>query len=106
MGRASFVGAILFAVLGFIAGVCALSFGSAAPDLPTPLLLFLCPAAILGGLLFAGNAEPTSCGSSYSSIPRSTQFSATGSQNFFASIRNDHSEIFFDTRKRIVFPRL
>ncbi|MFZ0806795.1 MAG: hypothetical protein WAN03_11455 [Candidatus Sulfotelmatobacter sp.] len=50
MGRASLVGGILFAILGFIAGIYALSFGP-APDLPTPLLLLLCPAAIFGGLL-------------------------------------------------------
>lgn len=56
MGRASFVSAILFAILGFIAGIYALSFGP-APDLPTPILLLLCPAAILGGLLSAGGAD-------------------------------------------------
>jgi len=50
------VGGVLFAILGFIAGVYALSFGP-APDLPTPLLLFLCPAAIIGGLLSAGSAD-------------------------------------------------
>lgn len=56
MGRGSFVGGILFAILGFITGIYALSFGQ-APDMPTPLLLFLCPAAILGGLLSSGSAD-------------------------------------------------
>lgn len=56
MGRASFVSAILFAILGFVAGIYALSFGP-APDLPTPLLLLLCPAAILSGLLSTSGAD-------------------------------------------------
>ncbi|HUO14411.1 MAG TPA: hypothetical protein VMX38_05440 [Verrucomicrobiae bacterium] len=56
MGRASFVSGIIFAVLGFIAGVYALSFG-ATPDLPTPLLLLLCPAALLGGLFSTSGTD-------------------------------------------------
>jgi hypothetical protein len=56
MGRGSFVSGVLFAILGFIAGIYALSFG-AAPDLPTPLLLLLCPAAIFGGLLSTSGAD-------------------------------------------------
>lgn len=56
MGRASFVSAVLFAILGFIAGIYALSSGP-APDWPVPLLLLLCPAAILGGLLSTAGAD-------------------------------------------------
>jgi len=56
MGRGSFVSGVLFAILGFIAGVYALSFGP-APDWPTPLLLLLCPAAIFGGLLSTSGAD-------------------------------------------------
>ena len=47
MRRISIYTGVVFAVVGLIAGVYALSFGP-FPDLPTPILFLLCPAAILG----------------------------------------------------------
>jgi hypothetical protein len=49
VGRTSIYIGVVFAVVGFIAGVYALSLG-AITNLPTALLLLLCPAAILGAL--------------------------------------------------------
>jgi hypothetical protein len=49
VGRTSIYIGVVFAVVGFIAGVYALSLGPIT-NLPTVLLLLLCPAAILGAI--------------------------------------------------------
>jgi hypothetical protein len=49
MGRNSIVCAFVFSVIGFIFGAYALSWG-AVSNLPLPLVMVLCPAAILGDL--------------------------------------------------------
>ncbi len=46
MGRTSIYTGVVFAVVGLLAGVYALSLGP-APNLPTPALLLLCPTAFL-----------------------------------------------------------
>jgi hypothetical protein len=57
VGRASLFSGAVFAVIGFIGGVYALSFGL-SPDLPAPILFLLCPAALLAAL--SPTAETTS----------------------------------------------
>lgn len=49
MGRTSIYTGVVFAVVGLLAGVYALSLGP-APNLPTPALVLLCPAALLAEL--------------------------------------------------------
>lgn len=49
MSRVAICFGAVFAVVGFIFGAYALSWG-AMPDLPLPLILILCPAAIVGTL--------------------------------------------------------
>lgn len=49
MGRTSIYTGVVFAVVGLLAGVYALSLGP-APSLPTPALVLLCPAALLAEL--------------------------------------------------------
>jgi hypothetical protein len=49
MSRNAIACGVAFAVVGFVFGLYALSWG-AMPSLPTPLVLIMCPAAILGAL--------------------------------------------------------
>ncbi|HEY6765904.1 MAG TPA: hypothetical protein VI386_14160 [Candidatus Sulfotelmatobacter sp.] len=49
MGRYAICWAVVFAVVGFVFGLYALSWG-AMPSLPLPLLVIMCPAALLGSL--------------------------------------------------------
>jgi hypothetical protein len=55
MGRNAIYCGVTFAVVGFIAAVYALSWGT-IPNLPLPLLLLMCPAATLAAL--APTADP------------------------------------------------
>lgn len=59
MGRTSIYSGAIFSVLGFIAGVYALSFGP-SPDLPASVLLVLCPAALLGALTATSQPDSAS----------------------------------------------
>jgi hypothetical protein len=54
MGRIAICCGLVFAVMGFVFGLYTLSWG-AMPNLPLPLIVILCPAAILG--FFAPGAE-------------------------------------------------
>jgi hypothetical protein len=56
LGRISIYSGGVFAVIGLIAGVYALSLGP-LPNLPTPVLILLCPAAILGALAPTAEAD-------------------------------------------------
>ncbi|MGA8432849.1 MAG: hypothetical protein WB729_23690 [Candidatus Sulfotelmatobacter sp.] len=49
MGRNSICCGVVFAVIGFIFGAYALSWG-AVPNLPLALIVVMCPAALLGDL--------------------------------------------------------
>jgi hypothetical protein len=49
MSRSAIACGVAFAVVGFVFGLYALSWG-AMPSLPTPLVLIMCPAAVLGAL--------------------------------------------------------
>lgn len=49
MSRNAIACGVAFAVVGFVFGLYALSWG-AMPNLPLPLILILCPAAVLGSL--------------------------------------------------------
>jgi len=49
MGRNSICCGLAFAVIGFVFGAYALSWG-AVPNLPLALIVVMCPAAILGDL--------------------------------------------------------
>lgn len=49
MSRNAIACGVAFAVVGFVFGLYALSWG-AMPNLPLPLVLILCPAAMLGAL--------------------------------------------------------
>lgn len=49
MGRNAICCGLAFAVVGFVFGLYTLSWG-ATSNLPAPLVLILCPAAILGAL--------------------------------------------------------
>ena len=57
MGRNAILSALVFAVLGFIAAVYVLSW-SAISNLPLPLVLLMCPAAILGSLASGSETDP------------------------------------------------
>jgi hypothetical protein len=49
MGRNAICCGLAFAVIGFVFGLYTLSWGSMS-NLPLPLVLILCPAALLGSL--------------------------------------------------------
>lgn len=57
MGRNAIFCGLAFAVVGFIAGVYALSWAT-IPNLPLPLLLLMCPAAIIGALTPTAEPDP------------------------------------------------
>jgi len=57
MGRKAILSGLVFAVVGFIAAVYVLSW-AAISNLPLPLLLLMCPAAILGSLASASETDP------------------------------------------------
>lgn len=57
MGRKAILCGAVFAVVGFIAAVYVLSW-AAISNLPLPLLLLMCPAAIFGSLASGSETDP------------------------------------------------
>jgi hypothetical protein len=57
VGRNTIFCGLTFAVVGFIAAVYALSWGT-IPNLPLPLLLLMCPAATLAALVPTADPDP------------------------------------------------
>jgi hypothetical protein len=56
MSRNAILCGMVFAVIGFVFGLYVLSW-AAMPNLPLPLVLILCPAAILGSLAPAAETD-------------------------------------------------
>jgi hypothetical protein len=57
MGRKAILCGAVFAVVGFIAAVYVLSW-SAISNLPLPLALLMCPAAIIGSMASGSETDP------------------------------------------------